>query len=95
MVDIAKEFDWHLEYETFKQTKNKTQRILDHAMKLIEVIRFKKRPDSDMYLDAMVELSNWTEKAKHDDFTDCVTLVVEHFIEEPKKINKVSFFGVM
>lgn len=95
LVDIAKEMGWHLEYETFKQTKNKTQRILDHAMKLIEVMRFKKQPDSDMYLDAMVELSNWTEKAKHDDFTDCVTLLVENFIEEPKKVNKVSFFGVM
>ena len=31
----------------------------------------------------------------YDEFTDCVTLLVENFIEEPKKVNKVSFFGVM
>lgn len=96
LKEIANDLGWRLDYEEFKQTKNKEQRILDNAMGTLDVLRVRKTPPTEMYESAILELKTWTNKSKHDDFTDCVTKAVELFINpSTKKQNKFTFTRVI
>ena len=96
LKEIAGDLGWRLDYEEFKQTKNKEQRILDNAMGVHDVVKLRETPPTEMYENAVQELKSWTNKSKHDDFTDCLTKAVEIFLNpETKKKNKFTFTRVM
>lgn len=90
LVELAKRRGYTLSYETFRQTKNKVQRILDFAMQLLNVIRLKSKPQTKQYEMATKEFINWSELSKHDDVADCFTKMVEEFLEGKPKYNEFS-----
>ncbi len=93
--DIAKEKNHRVNFTTYKQTKNKKQRILDHAPKALEVVRIRQTPNTVMYENAKNEIFAWNEKSKHDDFTDAVTRAVETLVGDDKKPNRIMLTRVM
>ena len=93
--EIGLELGWKFEYDEFKQTKNKTQRILDNAMGLLDAVKVREEPHTEMYENAINELKLWTNKSKRDDFTDALTKAVEVFNNPNiKKPNKFTFTRV-
>lgn len=74
---ICKERQWNFTFKDFKQTKNKVKRIQDNAMGVLEEVYVQDAPQSKNYIDALKELRSWTDKARHDDFTDAITKVIE------------------
>ena len=98
LSDMCKEIGYTFNYETYRQTKNKVQRILDMAMEVINVVRIKDVPPTKSYDTAVKEVISWSEKSKHDDTADCLTKVVEEFVakdaEKPNQflmLNKPIF----
>lgn len=94
--EIGEELGWRFEYDEYKQTKNKTQRILDNAMGLLDVVKVRDVPHTEIYESAISELRMWTNKSKKDDFTDALTKAVEVFKNpEIKKPNQIMFTRVI
>lgn len=89
LVEVAEEKDALLNPVSYVQTKNKRQRINDHAPAIIEHVRVREKPHTQMYQDGVDGIKNWSMMVKHDDYIDGVCRVVEIFLEGGTKPNEM------
>lgn len=87
--DICKARGWMFRFETYKQMKNKVQRIWNNATFTINKVRLRKHCNHRSYEIAKEEILAWSEKANHDDSIDCMTKVVE--VSEQSKPKRIVF----
>lgn len=78
LVDLCAEQGHRVSFNTYRQVKNKKERILDMALKTLEATRL--RDDithTKQYDIAAQEIMGWGHLSKHDDAIDCLTRVSE------------------
>lgn len=94
LVNIAREKGHRLTCKSFKQTKNKSQRIIDNAEATLTHVKMRELPHTKDYTDAIAEIMGWTEYSKHDDAIDTLTMIVERFFPSASKQNEFYVGGI-